>query len=1016
MIKRSARIIMTLVVPLTLVAVTVFMLLLLSAQSLKRTHELTYEILQTIGTQQRDLLDVKLKGEFSVLDAIAGVVESSEEQHSKQMLEHIKTIAQNSDFVDVYILGKDGYGFTARDEEVYFGDCEVFLNALQGDQSIGRAKPNRTGLDEECFILMVPIETGDEVSSVISGVLTTSGISELLRMKEYSGSETFISDSAGNIIAGSESLNELLHNDDLFTVFSNAEFDSNYSAINTVKDIHAQQQGFVSYSIEDKHWYLSYLPIEINDWSICTAIPGEIVDTAFRAEMTNGYLMIGTAMACAALLILFVIALYATANRQIRKEREQLLIAREEYRISAQQSGVMILRYDIRSQRLIPNEIMMERYGLPKDAQYSKESIFLDGLIAEESMAEYKALWASMQSGDPSGRIECRMQKAEGDYGWYSFEFTAIRDEKGNSVQVIITLRNVTQQHEKAAAYERWRSMMSALVGSSLAYMEANLTTGECEVVEGEFQTIQKDHEGNDIYSILQVFEQTAVDPGDRLKFRIFFNRERLKILFQSGVMKDSGEIRLKRLDSSMWLSEVTVQMTGSPDASDIKAIIAITDLGDGTSNMERLSGLAFRDDLSGLLNRTAARAAIEETLRFGESEIIALFMIDIDNFKQVNDTLGHQTGDEALVRISQTIKNMFRSSDVIARIGGDEFFVFLPDATSLGIVQTKAESLCDALRFTFSNGVQSATISSSIGVIVAKRDQLNYDSLYSEADYALYEAKNAGKNRYCIRRQDTLVEAERTHISESGYSIQLYALLKHIDGGVNILEVGESIRSLYSSKDGSCTFCGEVFREDRIHPDDRQYVSSSAKQRSIDGLMLEIAYRSRDDDGEYGWRHLQAIRIPYSGSNLPVMIASITDITELKRSVSQLDPVTTKSSMGILILRFGERMEATFFNDVVLQILNMNYDQFKLVSRDCASLFRPADAQKLRDNVRAVRASGAPLEFSFLTMNQRYPNLHRVLARGTKIDEQNGVPAYLLILSDEGEMSREEISDLRLF
>ncbi len=1016
MIKRSARIIMTLVVPLTLVAVTVLMLLLLSAQSSKRTHELTNEILQTIGAQQRDLLDAKLSGEFMVLDVISGVVGSAEVRHSEQMLEHIQAIALRSDFTDVYILGTDGYGFAIQDKDVYFGDCLYFQNTLDGEQSIARVKASRTGLDEECFILMVPVTTDGETTGVVSGVLTTNGISELLRMKNYPGSETFISDSAGNIIAGSESLNELLHNDGLFTVFSDAKFDSPYSALNTVKDIHAQQEGFVSYSIEGKHWYLSYLPIEINDWAICTAIPGEMVDTALNADMVDGYLVIGVAMTSAALLVLFVVVIYTAASKRTHKEQEQLLIAREEYRISARQSGVMILRYDIRSQRLIPNEIMLERYGLPKDAHYSEESVFLDGLIADESIAEYKALWASMQSGEPSGRIECRMKNAEGDYGWYSFEFTAIRDEKGNSIQAIITLRNVTQQHEKAAAYERWRNMMSALVGTSLAYLEANLTTGECEVVEGEFQAEQIEHETNDTTTILLAFEQNAVDPGDRLKFRTFFNRERLHMLFQSGVIKDSSEIRLKRADGSMRLGEATVQMTGYPDSSDIKAVIAVTDLGDGTSNMERLSDLAFRDDLSGLLNRTAAHAAIEETLRFGESELIALFMIDIDNFKQVNDTLGHQTGDEALVRISDTIKNMFRASDVIARIGGDEFFVFLPDVTSLSVVQTKAESLCDALRFTFSNGVQNATISSSIGVIVAKRNQMDYETLYSEADYALYEAKNAGKNRFCIRRQDTPAEAERMRIGESGYSIQLYALLKHIDGGVNILEVGESIRSLYSSKDGACSLCGEVFNEDRIHPDDRQYVVSSAKQRAIDGLMLEIAYRSRGDDGEYGWRHLQAIRIPYSGSNLPVMIASITDITELKRSVSQLDPVAAKTSMGILILRFGERMEATFFNDAFLQILNMNYDQFKLVSRDCASLFRPVDAQKLRDNVRTVQSSGEPLEFSFLTMNQRYPRLHRVLARGTKIDEQNGVPAYLLILSDEGEMNREEVSDLRLF
>lgn len=1015
MIKRRARIFMTLVVPLTLVAVTVFMVLMLSARSSRRTRELTDEILQTIGTQQRDLLDAKLSGEFSVLDVIAGVVESAEARHSEQMLEHIKAVTETSDFVDIYILERDGSGFTIRDEEVYFGEDAYFLQALEGEQTIAHLEESRAGTYGDCFVLMVPIPTRDGIAGVVSGVLSASGINELLRIKNYTGSETFICDSAGHVIAGSESLNQWVLNEDLLDVFTSAVFDAPFSALDTIKDVHAQQEGFVSYTIDDAHWYLSFVPIGINDWAICTAIPGEMVDDALREETSNGYLMIAVAMTCAALLILFVIVIYTGANRHMRREREQLLIAREEYRISARQSGAMILRYDIRRHRLIPNEIMTERYGLQKDAQYSDDSIFLDGMVAEESVAEYKALWASIRNGEPNGRIECRMKRPDGDYGWYSFEFSAIHGEKGNSLQAIVTLRDVTQQHEKAASYERWRSMMSALIGTSLAYMEVNLTTGECETTEGAFQT-RRQAETDDADSILLAFEQSAVDTGDRLKFRTFFDRERLGILFQGGVLKDSCEMRLLKEDGTSGLCEITVQMLGYPNTGDVKAVIAITDLGDGASNLERLSDLAFRDDLSGLLNRTAARAAIEETLRFGESEIIALFMLDIDNFKQVNDTLGHQTGDEALVRISETIQTMFRATDVIARIGGDEFFIFLPDATSLGIVQTKAEALCDALRFTFSNGLQSASVSSSIGVIVAKRDQMDYETLYSEADYALYEAKNAGKNRYCIRRQDAASGTEHMRIGGSAYSIQLYALLKHMDGGVTILEAGDSIRPLYTSSGGDCVPCVDVFRESDIHPDDRQYVVSNIRQRAIDGLMLEIAYRSRQSGGEYGWRHLQAIRIPYSGSNLPVLIATITDTTELKRSVALLEPVVAKATTGILIMRFGERMEVTFFNDAFLKIINMNYDQFKLVTRDCASLFRPADAQKLRDNVRSVQADGLPLEFSFLTMNQKNPKLHRVLARGIKIDEQNGVPAYLLILSEEGDMEMKEGPDIRLF
>lgn len=160
-----------------------------------------------------------------------------------------------------------------------------------------------------------------------------------------------------------------------------------------------------------------------------------------------------------------------------------------------------------------------------------------------------------------------------------------------------------------------------------------------------------------------------------------------------------------------------------------------------------RLERLALTDDLTGLSNRRAffARGAeeVKRARRFGTP--LALFMVDLDEFKRVNDTHGHETGDRALQGVAARLRENLREVDLLARLGGEEFGILLPNTGASGALE-----LSERLRRAFETELPGAgvTLTLSIGVAAFGKEAADLDALLRAADNALYRAKNLGRNR----------------------------------------------------------------------------------------------------------------------------------------------------------------------------------------------------------------------------------------------------------------------------
>ncbi|NVO08206.1 MAG: EAL domain-containing protein, partial [Rhodoferax sp.] len=174
----------------------------------------------------------------------------------------------------------------------------------------------------------------------------------------------------------------------------------------------------------------------------------------------------------------------------------------------------------------------------------------------------------------------------------------------------------------------------------------------------------------------------------------------------------------------------------------------------------------AFFDTLTGLPNRRMLRDRLEQEIRHCKRDIhqLAILFIDLDHFKEVNDTLGHESGDQLLVEAGRRIRSCVRDSDTVARMGGDEFTVILTDISNTDHLEPLLQKILRSMDALFQLGDEQVFVSASIGITLYPLDATDIEDLFKNADQALYVAKGEGRNRFSFFTP-ALQEAAQTRV-----------------------------------------------------------------------------------------------------------------------------------------------------------------------------------------------------------------------------------------------------------
>ncbi len=211
------------------------------------------------------------------------------------------------------------------------------------------------------------------------------------------------------------------------------------------------------------------------------------------------------------------------------------------------------------------------------------------------------------------------------------------------------------------------------------------------------------------------------------------------------------GENWNNRKNGDAYLEWLSINTIRKPDGTVYRYVALFSDITQKKKSEELIWEQANFDPLTSLPNRRMFRDRMDQEIKKSkrDGQMMAILFIDLDHFKEVNDTMGHGMGDMLLIEAAERIKQCVRESDTVARLGGDEFTIILNELDDHGSVERITQSILHKLAEPFMLGEDITYVSASIGITLYPEDASNIDELLRNADQAMYSAKDHGRNRY---------------------------------------------------------------------------------------------------------------------------------------------------------------------------------------------------------------------------------------------------------------------------
>ncbi len=343
---------------------------------------------------------------------------------------------------------------------------------------------------------------------------------------------------------------------------------------------------------------------------------------------------------------------------------------------------------------------------------------------------------------DPPARIEKRYVRSDGGVVWVAVTSTFVRDLVGAPLYSVAQVEDITErvqaQRALEEAEERFRRAFDdAPIGMAIVSLDGRwLRVNEslCQLTgysEATLLTLTY----RDITHPDDLVEN-VIEVEDLLAGRIPFMRIEKRYLRPSG--------------QPVWVN-VSSSLVRDPDGTPLHIVSQIEDVTARRQAEAALRDLAERDSLTGVLNRRCFHEELDRALGrlVREGGHAALLLVDLDRFKLVNDTCGHNAGDDVLVEVAAVLRKRLRARDVVGRIGGDEFAAVLDGATAQ-LAAMVARELVGALHLRVPSADGEIVVSASIGVVELDPESSGEAALIA-ADRALYQAKHDGRDRVVI-------------------------------------------------------------------------------------------------------------------------------------------------------------------------------------------------------------------------------------------------------------------------
>lgn len=417
----------------------------------------------------------------------------------------------------------------------------------------------------------------------------------------------------------------------------------------------------------------------------------------------------------------------------------------ETVRIAAEQSNLDYFEYNFQTEsaRVLSSPCILPGLALSSDGKYHDfiEQIVANGNVSSEDEFTLRSAFLNVRGRD--GRVVCELslKNAKGSQIWTRLTLIL----KPNSNKVVGIWENITREKEMVGNYLSETQFYQAMLSEKTAYAQVDVTKDKITRIGGMWNLYNEIIDKVTYSQLISEFINKVVHPEDRKQYLEVMQTDNFVRSLDNGVDRIGCEFRrIVDQNKMMWM-ELSVYLFKDSLTHHVVALLTIKNI-DARKKQELLLLHNSRmDQLTNIYNRKMSEGLICSYLAsVPNNEMYAFAVLDVDDFKNINDSQGHAIGDQVLVYLSEILSSAFRKSDIIGRYGGDEFTIFLKNVASREQVSKRMEWLYQLLHK--DSGLGPVACSTGIAMV---RGPVSYKELFSQADEALYCAKREGKDHF---------------------------------------------------------------------------------------------------------------------------------------------------------------------------------------------------------------------------------------------------------------------------
>lgn len=717
--------------------------------------ERSYVELQVFSEQSSKIIKAILDNSLEHMEGLSKIMSLSKGIDITQIQKHLQEESIGITFCYVGIADTTGLAKTTDNIQTNVKEEDFFKEAINGTSNTSKLIKQPLQCKNE-FVNAVPVYEKDKIVGVLYAAIDVENFSEEIK----------------NIIGNQQYYLGIVEQNGNFVLYPNPEnMDLNFwqdmsqtnlleNDINQIKTNMGQNKNEIKgYVLSGQQRYLYYMPYQKNDWYMICIMNPEIMDAKLHTINTMVWELLANILIISIMIFSWIFYLSKKSRDEMIQMNQILKQNETSLAIAVSQGTQVIFDYDIETKQLTFRYRGNEKYGFARQLENIPESLIQQNWIVPDSVEDVRNVFEKIAEGQQTVSCVIKIRKPNGNFTWSKIIITNIFDkEKSNIIQTVGILEDATLLKENELQIAEEIELRKAITSNAMMSYEINVTKDYIEEQKfDEIEYMDASSKRKPYSEYLYDVIQSSIYEDDRLSTLTTFSRENLYYTFFRGKRALHLEYRRKTQGNDYIWVECTIHFLQEPESGDIKGLMVVKDINDKKGKELELKKQADMDFLTEVYNRATTQKLVTEAVskKILGKGIHAFLICDLDNFKTVNDTLGHQMGDKVLVDAANILKKHFRKTDIIGRLGGDEFIVLIQNINSFSAIKNTVGRLVKEFQRTYGEGEQAVNTSVSIGISLSPLQGSDFSTLYNKADKALYIVKENGRNGFAIFEEE---------------------------------------------------------------------------------------------------------------------------------------------------------------------------------------------------------------------------------------------------------------------